>query len=314
MHNSNILANPHFQTIVPSFFRYSPRLKYQRKSIDTDDGDFLDLDYYEPNKDSNKLAILIHGLEGSSRDSYITNTIQSLEDISVNSLAMNLRSCSGRTNRLLKTYHSGKTEDLEQVLKSIDTEKYKEIYLIGFSIGGNIVLKYLGERASDFDPRIKQAIVISPPLDLESSAKALAQPNTRLYMKRLLKNLKAKIKTKVKLFPGQISYQDFSSIKNFYDYDGRYTAPLNSFMSAKDYWQKASSVNLLEDIKVETTILSSYDDPFLGPECFPEIQNSFVETQYRDHGGHLGFWDFDWGEFRTKYLYQSLILEKLASK
>jgi uncharacterized protein len=302
--------NPHLQTIIPAFFRPSVKLNFNRQTIKTSDDDFLDLDYYEPDQTSTSIAVIIHGLEGSSLDSYITNTAKRLEEIQVNSLCMNLRSCSGRTNNLLKTYHSGKSEDLREVIESI-RKKYITIYLIGFSIGGNIVLKYLGENSKIVDFRVKQAFAISPPIDLESSANALAQPETKVYMQNLLKNLKKKVIEKTKLFPGEINYDDFDKINNFYDYDTRYTASLNCFSSAKDYWQKASSRYLLENIKIPTIILSALDDPFLGDDCFPKPKNKFIETIYTKTGGHLGFMQFEIKTFKVKFLYEETILRRI---
>ena len=170
----NLLDNPHIQTILPALFRSKPKLSLFRKTIITSDDDFLDLDFYEPNLTSNKIAILIHGLEGSSQDHYILNTALRLSKLGINSLCLNLRSCSGRPNNLINSYHSGKIEDLELALTSIDN-RYKEIYLIGFSVGGNIVLKYLGERVLEIDARINRAFAVSPPLDLQSSAEALSK-------------------------------------------------------------------------------------------------------------------------------------------
>jgi uncharacterized protein len=304
----NILENPHIQTILPALFRSKPKLSLLRKIIITNDDDFLDLDYYEPNSNSNKIAILIHGLEGSSQDHYILSTALRLSKLGINSLCLNLRSCSGRPNNLINSYHSGKIEDLELTLSSIDN-RYKEIYLIGFSVGGNIVLKYLGERASAIDSRIKKAFAISPPLDLQSSAEALSKPVAKIYMSKLLYNLRKKIKEKMKIYPMQIGDAGFSTIKNFYDFDSRYTAPLNGFLSAPDYWSKASSKNHLEQICVDTTILSSLDDPFLGHECFPELKNSFVKTIYTQIGGHLGFFKLDWRQSRIDFLYEEMLDE-----
>jgi uncharacterized protein len=308
----DLLQNPHLQTILPAFFRPRAKLDFERKTIATPDDDFLDLDYYEANQDSNKIAVIIHGLEGSSQDSYITNMAKNISKIGINSICMNLRSCSGRTNKLAKTYHSGKSEDLIPVLESID-KKYQEIYLIGFSIGGNIVLKYLGEIEKDIEPRIKKALVVSPPINLESSAIALAQPEAKIYMNHLLKNLERKVKEKASIFPEEVCVDNFCEIKNFYDYDTRYTASLNCFDSAKDYWQKASSEKFLEFINIPTTILSSYDDPFLGPECFPEVKNPLVQTNYTQTGGHLGFMTFNWKKFDFECLQEKIAVKEFKS-
>lgn len=303
-------TNPHFQTIFPILLAKISSCKdygFKRITIDTRDGDFMDLDYFLVDSRSTKIAVLIHGLEGSSKDAYMINTAKTLASKSINSVLVNLRSCSGRLNKHLATYHSGKTEDLKDILDSIDNH-FNEIYLVGFSIGGNIVLKYLGEDFRQVDPRIKKAIAICPPVNLKSSAEALSRPNTKIYMNNFLSNLRRKIRRKQKMFPGLINDNNYFQLKNFFDYDNRYTAPLNGFVDAHDYWQQASSDQYLENIKVKTVILSALDDPFLGPECFPEIQNSHIQCVYTPHGGHLGFMAFDNKQLKLRFLYQDLIL------
>ena len=299
------LNNPHLQTIAAAFFRPGARLDLVRKTIETPDGDFLDLDFYEANE-CKKIAILVHGLEGSYQDNYITRTMKVLAAAGMNSVCMNLRSCSGRLNNKVYSYHSGKSEDLKTAIDSVDLS-YESLYLIGFSIGGNMTLKYLGE--GDIDSRIKQAFSISAPVDLESSAQALAQKSTKIYMDNLLQNLKKKVFAKAKLFPGEISAENFNEVKNFYDFDGRYTAPLNGFSSAQDYWSKASSKPFLEEIQIPTSIITALDDPFLGPECFVKPQNKMITTHYSDFGGHLAFMDFR--KLPVKFLYEKIILGEI---
>lgn len=310
-----MLSNPDFQTLFAAFFRplwSDSNLNYQRKVLETPDDDFIDLDWYEVCNKTSKLVIAIHGLEGSAQDAYIKSSIKFLSKKGFNGLAMNLRSCGGRVNKNICSYHSGKSEDLRLVIDSVLAEsRYKEIYILGFSVGGNISLKYLGEEAGNIDPRIKKAVTISPPLDLESSADALARESTKVYMQNLLNNLRKSIKAKMKVFPGRIDDDDFHELETFHDYDERYTAPLNGFESAKDYWEKASSKKLLENIAIPTLIYSALDDPFLGPECFPSHEelggNQHLTLDYPEHGGHIGFLEFSF--FKVKDLYLDKILE-----
>ncbi len=293
--------NPHIQTILPALFRLSPKINYQRQTINTDDGDFLDLDWVKSMNP--KLAVIVHGLECASDTYYVKAMVRKLQAAGYDAVVINLRGCSGRPNKLLKSYHSGKSEDLASVLKHLPA--YDEISLIGFSIGGNIVLKYLGE-SNVVDSKIKAAVAISAPVDLASSAKALTEPSCRIYMQRMLNKLRAKIKIKMKLFPGHIDDSNFAAIKTFADYDNKYTAPFNGFKNAEDYWRQASAVNRLDKISVRTLILSALDDPFLGPECYPQVNNPSIQTVYTQYGGHLGFWDIH--KYQIRYYYEDMII------
>lgn len=301
-----IFRNPDLSTIYTALFRAKARLNFTRKRIETPDGDFLDLDW--SNVSSKKLAILCHGLEGSSDNAYITNAALALNDNAYDVCALNYRGCGGEPNRLLKSYHSGKTEDLDLLITN-NIDDYDEIYLVGFSVGGNICLKYLGERASSLDPRIKAAVTFSVPVSLESCALELARPRNFIYMKNFLLKLKEKTRIKEKLFPGLINTRDFSEIKNFLDYDERYTAVLNGFKDAKDYWTQASCEKVLSEIKIPSLIVNALDDPFLGEECYPREaansnENLFLEMP--EKGGHVGFTSLNLG---NKYWQESRILE-----
>lgn len=287
--------NPHLQTLVPALLRPIPGFKYQRQAIDTPDEDFLDLDWYITQPSKNKLAIVLHGLEGTSESSYVKNAILRLNEEGYDAVAMNFRGCSGRPNKLLKSYHSGKTEDLDLVVNHIlRNYKYDEIVLVGFSVGGNIVLKYLGEKATGLHPKIKKAVAFSAPVDLKSSADALAK-GTPIYMKYLLEKLHRKLVIKREKFPEEVDLKDFSRITTFHEFDDRYTAPLNGFRDAEDYWQQASSKTLLDRIAIPTLLFTAEDDPFLGKECYPKeavAANPNFQLQVTPYGGHVGFWNF----------------------
>lgn len=311
----NLLQNPDIQTIIPSLFRPAADLQYKRETIETPDNDFLDLDWYGSGSPSDKLAIVLYGLEGHSGCAYITNAISRLQQVGYDALAMNYRGCSGRPNQLCKSYHSGKTEDLDLIVNHIlENYKYSEIVLVGFSIGGNTVLKYLGEKSSSIDSRIKKSVTFSVPVDLESSANTLAKPSRAVYMKYLLDKLYKKLVIKQKLFPELIDIKNFSQIKTFHQFDSKYTAPMNGFKDELDYWRQASSKPYLSKIQIPSLLITAKDDPFLGRECYPyEITNPNFKLLVTDKGGHVGFWKLEFNGFVPiiKFYHEQLMLDFL---
>jgi uncharacterized protein len=245
-------------------------------------------------------VIICHGLKASSQGAFEQCLAKTLYKEGFDIVLVNYRGCSGEPNRLLKSYHSGKSEDLKCVIDYICAKKkyshYKNIYLVGNSVGGNIILKYLGEQGLDLPPQIKKAFTISVPLDLASSSRMLAKKENKPYMDKFLGCLKDKIKDKKELLTREINLKDFSKLKNFYDFDSRYTAPLNGFNSAEDYWLKASSKPYLHNIQTPTYILSSLDDSFLAKNCYPFTEaehNKFIFLECSSHGGHSGFIGFN---------------------
>jgi|694.fasta_scaffold00848_58 predicted alpha/beta-fold hydrolase len=246
--------------------------------------------------EQSRLVIICHGLEASSQGAFEQCLAKTLYKEGFDIVLVNYRGCSGEPNKLLKSYHSGKSEDLKSVIDYICAKKkyshYRDIYLVGNSVGGNIILKYLGEEGFDLPSQIKKAFAISVPLDLASSSRAMARKENALYMSKFLGCLKAKIQDKEELLTREINLKDFSKLKNFYDFDSRYTAPLNDFSSAEDYWIKASSKPYLNKIQIPTYILSSLDDSFLAKDCYPFSEaehNKFIFLECSSHGGHCGF-------------------------
>lgn len=284
------LANGHVQTILPVLLRRVAPITREREKIETPDGDFLDLDWNREAR-SERLLIITHGLEGSSANASVQGMASAFHRLGWNTLAWNLRGCSGEPNRLLRTYHSGAREDLELVIDHAG-HIYHQIGLIGFSIGGNLTLKYLGDLGSAINPRIAGAVVFSVPCDLASSARELEKPVNRIYMNHFLRDLRRKIRAKATEFPGEVPTGKLERMRTFREFDGTYTAPLNGFFSAADYWAKASSKPSLIGITVPTLMISALNDPFLGPECYPsDIAEThphlYLETP--PSGGHLGF-------------------------
>ncbi|OGR28531.1 MAG: alpha/beta hydrolase [Desulfobacterales bacterium RIFOXYA12_FULL_46_15] len=288
-----LFGNGHVQTIFPVLFRKVDSVRYKRERISTFDNDFLDLDWSVNGHD--RLAVISHGLEGNTSRSYVKGMVNALNKDGWDALAWNYRSCSEEPNRLLRSYHNGVTDDLSRVINHAGHKHlYREIALIGFSLGGNLTLLYLGRETPD--PIIKKAVVFSVPCDLKESAKVLAKPVNSLYMKRFLFMLHQKIKDKMKLLPGLIDDKGYEMIKDFKAFDDRYTAPIHGFKNAEDYWEKCSSKPHLPHIKIPTLIINAKNDPFLPKACFPVkevLANKNLTLLMPESGGHVGFVSFN---------------------
>ena len=308
-----LFKNGHVQTIIPTLFRKVNDVVYKRERINTLDDDFIDLDWsfaFDSNRETDiqntRLVIISHGLEGCSKRAYVKGMVRACNMAGWDCLAWNYRSCSGEPNKQLRSYHSGATDDLALVIDhSKKTGRYSEICLTGFSLGGNLTLVYLGR--DNVDPLVKKAAVFSVPCDLKGSSMSLARPENRFYMKRFLNMLHEKIKAKMALMPGRIDDKDFEKIKNFKDFDDRYTAPINGFKDAFDYWEKCSSKQFIKNINVPTLIVNAKNDPCVSDSCYPvteAMKNSRVFLEIPDSGGHVGFIEFNkrhlfWSEKRA---------------
>lgn len=286
-----LLRNGHLQTMYPRKFRKLDRINYQRTRINTDDGDFLDLDWSKVNSD--KLTIVCHGLEGSSESIYVNGMTRALNAEGFDVLAWNYRGCSGEPNRLLRWYHAGETNDLTRVFSHILFKKqYKEINLIGFSLGGNMVLKFLGQKSCSLNSLVNRAITFSVPCDLKGSVEQLAKKSNKRYLNDFMGSFQKKIAIKSRQFPGQIDALEMENIKNFIDFDEKYTAPLHGFKSAEEYWTRSSSLKYLEEITVPTLLVNAKNDPFLSSSCFPyeaARKNPYLFLETPRNGGHVGF-------------------------
>lgn len=302
--------NGHLQTIVPSLFR-RVTVDYVRERIETPDDDFLDLDWAYASAGNGQssvgskgfadsdlptahspLIILSHGLEGDSSRPYVAGMVRYLTREGFDCLAWNFRSCSGEMNRQLRFYHSGATDDLNIVVQYAIGKGYTHICLIGFSLGGNLTLKYIGERAHNLPSAIKKAVTFSVPLDLAASSSMIDRGFSRIYLRRFLRHLQAKVVGKEQLFPEKISAKDYRRIRTFADFDNRYTAPLHGFRDAQEYYQQNSSIRFLRGIAIPTLIINAKNDPLLAPECYPEdlareLPNVYME--FPEQGGHCGF-------------------------
>lgn len=282
-----LLFNAHLETIYPSVFRRVTLPPYRRERITTPDDDFLDLDWLtQPGND--QLVIISHGLEGSASRPYVKGLARACFP-QYDVLAWNFRGCSEEINRQLRFYHSGATEDLDTVVQHALQQGYRAIYLAGFSLGGNLTLKYLGERTPD--ARIQCAIAFSVPLDLHASCLKIGQPANRIYANRFLRNLKQKVYRKHALYP-TLDVRGLSAISTLQDFDDAYTAPLHGYRDAVDYYTRCSSLYFLQQITIPTLILNALNDPFLSDTCFPQAMlqgHPQVRLETPRRGGHVGF-------------------------
>jgi len=265
---------------------------YTRKRIFTWDADFIDLDFSKVN--SNTLTVLIHGLEGSSESKYMISTTHELNGKGIDTVAFNLRGCSGEDNLLLGTYHSGKTEDVAFVMNYLlDNYDYENIILVGFSLGGNLTLKYLGEFADSLSPIIKGAIATSVPIDIASSERQMNKIKNKLYIDQFLKTIRLKVLEKSYKFPDfKLDKEKLFKASRFKHLEHLYTVPVFGFDSPEDYWQKASSKPYLSKINRPTLLINAEDDSFLGEECFPYEEAGDSEVFFLEvakYGGHVGF-------------------------
>lgn len=248
--------------------------------------------------------IISHGLEGNTSRAYIKGMALAFYHQRFDVLTWNFRGCSGEVNKQLRFYHSGATDDLDCVVHHAIRKGYKEICLIGFSLGGNMTLKYLGEK--DAVPEIKKATVFSVPMDLHSSCKKISKPSNWIYSNRFLNSLKTKVVAKSGMRK-ELDVTDIHRIKTLIDFDDRYTAPLHGFLNAVDYYDRCSSIHFVESIKIPTLIVNAKNDPFLSDTCYPNQQlkgHSYVRFEDPGFGGHVGFAQFSknglyWSEERA---------------
>ncbi len=284
------LRNGHVQSVWPTLFRSVALPEPVRETLPTLDEDELLLDWYRQGSD--RLAIISHGLEGHSRRPYVLGLARALMAEGWDVLAWNFRSCGGVMNRQPRFYHSGATEDLEHVIRHGFEQGYRQSFLSGFSMGGNLTLLYLGQQGERVDSRICGAVAYSVPCDLAGSAETLALPSRRIYMKRFLKDLHQKMQDKARRYPELINVDGFERIRTFREFDDRYTAPLHGFRDAEDYWAECSALPRLRDIRVPALMVNAADDPFLSAACFPEsrrVLGAHVRLEAPRWGGHVGF-------------------------
>lgn len=285
--------NGHFSTIYNGLYRKVSGLHQERERIRLADGDFLDLDWSYSATPTHKVCIIIHGLEGDAQRAYVQGAGKILSQHSFDVCAMNLRGCSGASNEQFRSYHSGATEDLNDVIHHLlALDKYSHLYLYGFSLGANLLLKYLGEETT-VPKEVKAGVAISVPCQLADSLTQLLHFRNILYAERFRGNLIEKLKTKRQLFPDKITEDDIKKIRTLKDFDDIYTSKAHGFKDAMDYYAKSSSLQFLPAIRVPSLIINAKNDSFLGEACYPlaEAQkNDAIYLEIPKYGGHVGFY------------------------
>jgi predicted alpha/beta-fold hydrolase len=287
------LRNGHAHTVYPVLRRKIPEVVYQRERLELEDGDFLDLDWSRAGSDrAGRVVIVAHGLEGSSEGAYVKGMARAFNRRGWDALALNFRGCSGEPNRLLRCYHSGVSDDLWHVVEHVRRGGYERVGLVGFSLGGNVTLKLLGELGERCPGWLVGGVGISVPCDLKASAEVMARPVNRAYMARFLGDLREKLRTRQGRWPRELDDSGYDQVRTFRDFDDRYTAPLHGFRDAEDYWARCSAVGFFEAIRCPALLLSAADDPFLAPACFPHdlaAGHRWFHLESPARGGHVGF-------------------------
>ena len=290
---SPLFRNGDFSTVYSALIRKVKGVKQQRERLELPDGDFMDLEWSYSEKETENCIVVLHGLEGSAHRSYVLGIAKLFNENRFDCCAPHYRNCSGEPNRVYSSYHSGRTEDLQEVITHVlKKKKYKNIIINGYSMGGNLSLKYAGEK-ENLPEEIKAVIAVSTPVDLESCMNRLSEPRNYIYTKNFLIELKKKLQEKKTKF-SEITDEDIRKIKNLKDFDDIYTSKANGFKDAIDYYTKSSAKQFLNNIKIPTLIINAANDSFLTKSCFPFAeaeQNPNLYLEIPKYGGHVGFVD-----------------------
>ncbi len=291
------LPGGHSQTIYPLLIKPAPHA-YRRERWETPDGDFIDLDWNDgaaealANSPGNPLVVLFHGLEGNSRSHYARSLMRALSAAGWAGVVVHFRGCSGQPNRLPRAYHSGDSDEVDWILRRLRAQHPRRaIHAVGVSLGGNVLLKWLGERGSEASHVVDAAAAVSAPVDLAACGHHLGRGLNRFYSQHFLSTLKPAAAARLRRFPGLFDAERLRAARDLYAFDDAVTAPLHGFSSADDYWRRASSKPWLRGIDVPTLLLNALNDPFLPSSALPHAGEvgAGVRVEFPAHGGHVGF-------------------------
>lgn len=287
------LPGGNLQTVYARSLGRRFRIEYRRERWDAPDGDFIDLDWLPARNTGAKLLVLFHGLEGCSRSHYALSLMSLIEQRGWAGVVPHFRGCSGEINRLARAYHSGDSLEIDWILRRLKAENpTSAIYAAGVSLGGNMLLKWLGEQGAAAAAIVDGAVAISAPVDLNAAAAVLDRGYRRvIYTRHFLASITAKVAQKIDAHNLKMVAADVRACRSFRQIDDLYTAPIHGFRNAEDYWTRASSKPYLSSIQVPTLLINARNDPFLPAACFPskdEVSNS-VTCDFPAAGGHVGF-------------------------
>jgi len=284
------LRGGHAQTIYPALFLRARRLRYRRERWDTPDGDFIDLDFVDGGLAGAPRVALFHGLEGGSSSHYAVALMRALERARWNGVVVHFRGCSGEINRLPRAYHSGDAPEIGWILARL-AEAGQPLYAAGVSLGGNALLKWLGESGAGASAHLRAAAAVSAPLDLMAAGAALGQGLNLIYTRLFLATLRRKSLDKLAHFPGLFDRGRMLAARNLREFDDVVTAPLHGFRDTDDYWTRASAKPVLAGVGLPTLVLNARNDPFLPARHLPQPHevSSLVWLEQPEEGGHVGF-------------------------
>lgn len=285
-------ANPHAQTVGARYLRRTMKPQYRHERWATPDDDFLDLHFVAGDPDK-PTALLLHGLEGCRESTYIRSLVRELSQQQWNAVVMEFRSCGGELNRARRMYHSGETTDLAfAVHRLIERDPNIRLYVAGFSLGGNVTAKWLGEGGDDIPGAVRGAAVISAPYDLLTSSEYMDNSSSRFYVRHFLRMLIPKALAKEAQYPGCLDTEAVRRARTFKGFDDAATAPLHGFADAEDYYRKSGCGQFVSGIRRPTLLLSAADDPFNPGSTLPREAaeaSSYLHPQFPERGGHVGF-------------------------
>ena len=287
----NWLPGGHLQTIIPATLIARPKVHYRRERWGAPDGDFIDVDFVD-GQPGRPFLVLFHGLEGSSNSHYARALMSHLAAIGWSGAVPHFRGCSGEPNRAPRFYHSGDAQEVDWIIRRLHEQRKAlpdaKFYAAGVSLGGNALLRWLGESQHQAEI-VDAACAVSAPLDLAGGGAALARGFNRIYQRMFLQTLKPKCLHKLTQFPGLFDRDTMLAARSLYEFDDVVTAPLHGYRNTDDYWDRASARHVIADITVPTLVLNAKNDPFLPAQHLPKSASPRVTLDYPDHGGHVGF-------------------------
>ena len=281
------LPSGHLQTIYPALYIAKPEVQYRRERWAAPDGDFVDVDFVD-GQPGKPFVVLFHGLEGSSNSHYSRALMHDVSARGWSGAVPHFRGCSGEPNSAPRFYHSGDAAEIDWLLRRLRSRAKARFYAAGFSLGGNALLRWLGESQHQADI-VDAACAVSAPLDLAQGGKTLSSGINLLYTRMFLQTLKPKCVAKLKQFPGLFDLDAMLAARDLYAFDNVITAPLHGYRNTEDYWDRASAKHVLTDITVPTLILNAQNDPFLPGRHLPRKAAPCVVLDYPLRGGHVGF-------------------------
>lgn len=285
------LPGGHLQTIYPATCISRPQVSYRRERWDTPDGDFIDIDFVD-GKSGRPFVVLFHGLEGSSGSHYSRALMAHVTALGWSGAVPHFRGCSGELNQAPRFYHSGDAGEVDWIIRRLVALRRKDpaskFYATGVSLGGNALLRWLGESQHQAGI-VDAACAISAPLDLAGGGAALSRGINMIYTRAFLQTLKPKCLQKLGQFPGLFDRDTMLRARDLYEFDNIVTAPLHGYRDTDDYWHRASARHVLPDITVPTLVLNAKNDPFLPAHHLPRTASPSVTLEYPEQGGHVGF-------------------------